>query len=579
MEDRLKRFRVIFLILIVCSLPVVARLIQLQLVAGSHNYNLAERNRIRRVFVPAARGRIYDRQGVLLADVRPAFSVSVVPQELAPGSLTNLSRILGMDEVLLQKEIAQNLPPSIPIKIKRDVDLTLVTKIEEHASDLVGVIIEVEPWRRYRRGEVFAHVLGYEGEVSESELKALPGYRLGDYIGRSGIEAFYESFLRGKDGAEYLEVDCQGRTLGPLSEKRTLAPVPGRDVYLTLDARIQERAFELVKDYDRAAVIGIEPENGNVVCFISKPSFDPNVFATPTASEHRLQLFLDENSPLYNRVLQGRYPPGSTFKPAIVLAGLKAGLVDSTTVFSCAGAVQFGGRTFRCWKTHGQLALKGAIINSCDSYFYQLGRKVGIDRIAGFVKDAGITGPTGIDLPGEGIGFIPDSKWYERHGGYIPPGAALNLAIGQGEVLVTPLELACFFASIANDGKFIRPHLLQTVKQNGVAVEVSGPGGVKTDRAVNRMLDVSPAQIRFLQDALVRVVGEGTGIGAKIEGVMVAGKTGTAQNPQGKDHAWFVGYVKDRILFCVLLENAGMGGALAAPVVRELIQEYLRLNG
>ncbi len=582
MEDRLIRFRIVLLILGISSIPIFARLVQLQLVSGTRYYQLSEQNRIRRVYIPAPRGRIYDRQGVILADIRPAFAVSVVPQELAPGSIANLSRIVGMDEIMLKKMIEQDLPPSVPVKVKRDVDFSIVTKIEEHASDIAGVIIEVEPWRRYRQGEVCAHALGYEGEISQSELKERADYRLGDYIGRAGIEAIYESYLKGRDGIEYVEVDCQGRSLGLLSEKRPLAPEPGLDVYLTLDFRIQEQAYELVKEYDRAAVVGIEPATGNVVCLVSKPAFDPNLFSTPTASENRFKLFADEGSPLFDRVLMGRYPPGSTFKPAVVLAALEAGLVDSTTAFSCPGAYQFGGRSFRCWKTHGRLALKAAIINSCDCYFYQLGRMVGIDRLANFVQAAGLTGRTGIDLPNEGAGFVPDTKWYERQTGYVPPGAALNLAIGQGEVLVTPLELACFFATIANGGESVKPHLLWTIRRNGAVGEAaarSKPIFEESDSQSKRTLKVSSRQLRFLQDALYRVVEEGTGAGAKIDGVRVSGKTGTAQNPHGKDHAWFVGYVENRILFCVLLENAGMGGARAAPIVRELIKEYLRLNG
>ncbi len=566
------RLRVLVGIGTVFFLAIIARLLQFQIVLGARYYRLAEMNRIRRVTISAPRGKIFDRNGKELATTQPAFSLSVIPAETDSLTIAKLKLLLKdilPESSLVWSRIERNRSSSYPLRIFRNISQKLVSRIEENSNDLSGVEISVEPLRYYPFADTCSHILGYINEITEEELKRDSSYNPGNCIGRTGIEAQYEQYLRGKDGIEYIEVDSRGRRVGILSEKKPIPAEPGGDIYLTIDADLQRYAYQLLADYPRAAVVGIDLSDGGVLVLISKPGFDPNQLLGVMSETEWQTLIRDPNRPFFNRAIMGTYPPGSTFKPCVALAGLEKGLLTPNSYFTCTGKFPFGNRIFRCWSTHGRLNLIDAITHSCNSYFYQAGLRLGLDPITTTALECGFGVPTGIDIPGEKKGLIPTRSYLEARYGKrrIPSGILLNLAIGQGEVLVTPLQLACFYARIAGDGQFFKPHLLMKTGNTNLKLEIQN----------SKLTTV----FALLKDALFYAVERGTGAGAKVASITIAGKTGTAQNPFGEDHAWFVGYAgtqKPEVLFCILVENAGKGGAICAPIAQKLFRYYFKIQ-
>lgn len=563
MESRLRILSTIGAILF---LVWISRLAQLQLVLGNRYFRLAETNRIRRVVITAPRGRIFDRNGILLATTRPAFSISCVPAETDSFAIAKLCSLLEISFSEIWPKIERNRFSTLAIKVKRNISKESMAKIEENSNKLSGISIEIEPLRYYPLAETACHIIGYVNEIGEDEIKKDSSYNIGSYLGRAGIEAKYEAFLRGYDGLKFIEVDSRGREVGPIYEKKPLPARAGTDLYLTIDAELQRQAFKALKNYKTGAVIGIDLSDGGVICLISKPGFDPNQFFGPLSLEEWNRLVANQGRPFFNRVTMGGYPPGSTFKPCVALAGLKKGILGQNSYFKpCTGKFQFGNRIFKCWTHHGRLNLIEAISQSCNFYFYQLGLKLGLDLITETALQCGFGTLTGIDLPEENKGLIPTQRYLDHRYGKNrwSKGILLNLGIGQGELLVTPLQLAVFYAAIAGNGEFFPPHLL------------------KNAQLPRRCIKIDQKHWELVKEALFYAVESGTGVQAKIGAVEIAGKTGTAQNPLGEDHAWFVGYggnPKPRVLFCVIIENAGKGGRVAAPIARELFRHYFRLN-
>lgn len=570
MADRLKHFHLVLLSLFGL---LIMRLAQLQLIQGKRYARLSERNHIRRIILPAPRGRIYDCQGHLLADTRPSFTISVIPTELGDTSLLILSRLLDLSVEELRAHIEPFRFLSSPLTIRRNLDLKSVLRIEENHFRLSGVRISVDPIRSYPEPHAFCHVLGHLGEVTMVDLAKDTTYRLLDYIGRDGIEAQYEQLLRGKDGCEYLEVDARGREVGVLREKKPIPPVPGHDLRLTIDRDLQLRAAELTQSYERCAVVGLDVRTGAVLCLFSRPTYDPAIFLSPIPASLWSRLTTGSAKPFFNRAVSAAYPPGSVLKPIVALAALKQGIANrNTRLAPCAGGYKYGNRVFKCWSQHGSLDLLGAIAHSCNVYFYQLGLALGLDSLVSFCQKFPLGRITGIDLPSENTGNIPTRSWLDsRYGkGKWTTGMVLNFAIGQGEILATPLQLALTYAAIANDGIWPRPYIVAAIDSAGRLVD-------STHTKLNR-IPLDPHHTRTIRNALERVVAYGTATAAHLEEIAVAGKTGTAQNP-GPDHAWFVGYApadSARVVFAVLLENAGHGGAVAAPIVSELIRTWMQ---
>lgn len=557
-------------------LILVTKLFLLQIISGKRYFRLAEANRIRKIYTPAPRGRIFDRNDSIIADSRPAFAISVIPCEMDSQTITNLMSLGQIDDMRIKDWITNSAYLRTPITVKRNIDMTTVLKLEENSQVLPGVSIQIEPIRIYPNGQIFAHLIGYLSIITPAELKSDTFYKPWHYIGRFGIEAQYEKYLRGTDGIRYTEIDVAGREIGPLKEKREILPISGNNVYLTIDNEIQRLAYDLVSRYQRAAVVGIDLNDGGIICLVSYPGFDPEIITQGVSNELWQKLINNKSSPLINRVINCAYPPGSTIKPLIALAGLESNIIEPTTRFAeCEGKFTYGNRTFKCWTKHGSLNLTNAIIQSCNSYFYQLGLKIGLDKITSYLMKWGIDEKTAIDLASERRGNIPTREWLDNRYGKNrwTKGILPNLAIGQGEILITPLQLAMIYGAIARDGDYYTPHLLKSIKRgDDVIVEY---------KPEKKKIAISPQNIKIIKDALLGVVKSGTGGAAYLNNVVVAGKTGTAENPPKPDHAWFVGYApanNPEVVFCVLVENVGKGGAISAPIVRELMRKYFEIK-
>ncbi|MCX6843569.1 MAG: penicillin-binding protein 2 [candidate division WOR-3 bacterium] len=569
MAARLTRLTQVLLVLLGI---LTIRLVHLQVVQGPRNSRLSDRNRIRKLVLPAPRGRIFDRNGVLIADTRPSFTVSVIPTELADSTLPLLARLLDVSEPDMRQQLKPVAMFTSPVNVKRDVTIEEVARVEEDNFRLPGVHVRVDPVRNYPAANRYCHVLGHIGEVSEDEVRRDTALRPLDFVGRAGIEAQYESMLRGRDGSEYAEVDARGQEIGPLREKRPEPEIPGRDLVMTIDDRIQRLACELLTPYPRAAVVGMETRTGAIVCLVSKPDFDPNIFMAPIDAATWDSLISNPSKPFFNRALTSGYPPGSTMKPVVALGALRQGALTRDTRFQpCTGSFKYGNRIFKCSAVHGSLDLVGAIAQSCNTYFYQAGLRLGLDSLTTYAREVGLGCLTGIDMPGEKPGNIPTREWLdERYGkNKWGAGSVLNFAIGQGEVTATPLQMAVLYGAIASGGRAVRPYLVARVDSAGRTIHTTIPE--------IRQLPMRQQDIEVVKLGLERVVELGTGTGARIKEISIAGKTGTAQNPPKPDHAWFVGYAPSNtpeVVFAVLVENAGHGGVVSAPIAGQLIQAY-----
>jgi len=569
---------------------VILRLFVLQVLEGSRYRELSEENRIRVEVLTAPRGEIRDRKGRLLADCVPSFTVTLDPFDKAysraparmDSTLRALGPILDLDPADLRDKIQRERKISfLPIRLKRNVDIKTVAFVSEHRDQLPGVQVESEPLRRYPLGIMGSHLLGYVGEISDKELAdpAYGEYLSGDLIGRVGIERRYEKLLRGQDGKRFVEVNALGRKGDFLGEKHPVQPVRGTDLTLTVDLDVQRAAENAFEPEQRGAIVAIDPRNGEVLALVSKPNFDPNEFSNGITQERWNELSGGGNYPLFNRAIQAVYPPGSTLKPFTALAALEAGAITAGTYFAqpCTGQYRFGSRLFGCWKPegHGSLALHDAIVRSCDVYFYQLGLRIGMERLADYMSKLRLSDKTGIDLPQERRGLFPDPAWYDKHfgPGRWSKGLVLNLAIGQGECGLTPAKLAQLAAFIANGGILWRPRLIRAVGSELPSTSIT------PDDSMKQVVTVSTRNLDIIRSAMESVVSDPTGTGgqSRMDSVSVAGKTGTAQNPHGKPHALYICFApveSPRIAIAVLVENAGHGSTAAAPVARKVLEAF-----
>jgi len=562
MDQRTVAFKVLRNLIFLLAVIIILWSIRLQILEGKKYSRLAEENRIRRNFNPAPRGRILDRYGKEITNTRPGFYVSVVRAVIDQKTLRALSKILGItEEDIIEKSKVEKNSFS-PVKVAHDISYNQLSSIEEQADVFSGVEVGVEPLRNYPHRELFFHVVGYVGEITSEDITRDKTYILGDYTGKMGLERYYENILRGTNGIEYVEVDARGKEVSKITEKRSIPPTAGVDIMTTLDLALTESVAVYLEEYEKAACVCLNPKSGEVLVLYSKPSFDPNLFTHGLMKTEWDILNNDPNAPMYNRAIMSCYPPGSTFKPFVALAALDSKMITRGRRFDiCTGEYRLGRRPFRCWKRHGSLDLTDAIINSCDIYFYQLGRFTGIDTISERVSRMGFGKRTGIDLLNEKQGNLPDREWFERRYGHNwTQGHIFNLSIGQGDLLVSPLQLACAYTIFANEGRIPIPHII-----------------AKNDTTYFTT-DLSPESIEIVNNALAGVVNQGTGMLARVPGTEVCGKTGTSQNPHGDDHSLFVGFAPARnplILVCIIVENAGHGGSVAAPIAGKIIKSYL----
>jgi len=555
---------------------------KLQVLDSDYYAQLAERNRIRSIPVIAPRGKMLDREGRVLVDNYPSFSVLVLreDQALLEQHLKEIAEGLDMQPDDLQQQIdaAQALPRFNPIVVKPEATPGDIAFIESHRADLPLLELLMVHRRKYPEGGFLAHAIGYVGEVSEKQIEASGGkLRPGDIAGKSGLEKTYNEVLMGADGMRRVIVNSLGKEVGRLEQKEA---IPGKPIHLTIDYDLQAVA-EGALGPQEGAVVAMDPRTGEVLAMVSHPAYDPRDFAVRVSKEEWQALNEDPTHPLLNRAIQAQLAPGSVFKVVMATAMLESKAVPADFSVTCTGAEDFYGRPFHCWiaskgGAHGHVGLHEAIVQSCDIFFYNLGKRLGIDRIAYYASHLGLGRKTGIDLPGEQEGLVPSEQWKEsvyKQQWY--PGETISVAIGQGATTVTPLQLAYMVAGVAEGGKFYRPHLLL--------------GETKT---VEADFPISDDTVEQVSQGMYGVVNEenGTAHAAHLEGIEFCGKTGSAQliSNEGKsraghvgkdlsDNAWFVGFAPRRnpeIVVSVLVQHGVHGATAAAPVARDIIKAY-----
>ena len=577
MKDATEKILIIGYVLVVAFLLLIMRLWQLQILQGSEYRKLSEANRLRITSIPAPRGIIFDRNGIPLVKNSPYFCASLIPGEFDRSKISSLSKVLNMHvEEILEKINKDSLSPFEPIKLKQGLSFPEVAIVEAKRSDFPGLIIEIEVSRNYIYGSVGSHLIGYLGKLNPSQSKdpALKDVPPDAYIGQWGVERLFDNVLRGTPGKRVIEVNALGREIRLLQEN---PPIKGKDITLSIDINLEKEAEKAFGER-AGALVAIEPNSGEILGMLSKPCFDPNLFTKGISYDEWIALTHDKKNPLLNRALQSRYPPGSTFKIVTAIAALEEGVISPKTKVDCRGGIDYGRWHFGCWRKHGHgvLSLHRAIVESCDVYFYEAGKRLGIDKIYDYAVSLGLGKKTGIELGEERQGLIPNTKW-KLENKKLPwfLGETFNAAIGQGYISVTPIQLAVMISTISNGGNLYKPTLIKDTKPILL-------GKVK----------ISPDNMNVVKSSLSGVVNEpaGTGWAAKSQIINIGGKTGTAQvvtmkkgsqylSEKFRDHAWFVAFApaeKPEIALAVLVEHGGHGGVTAAPIAKRAIEEYMK---
>ncbi|MBI4546604.1 MAG: penicillin-binding protein 2 [Ignavibacteriae bacterium] len=554
------------------------RLAQLQILYQDEYGKKSEENSIRALTRDPIRGLVFDRHGILLVDNRPSYTVTMTPAEFDTSRIAHLSEVLHLDVEFINDRLNKGVAYNrlAPVKIKRDIDFRTLSMIEENRDKFPGVHYQVELKRYYPTKARASHLFGYTKEVSDVQVSTMPDeYRPGDIIGASGLEARYERALRGVKGFEFITVNARGQLVSPYNDGRNdISAKEGDDLSLALDGSLQAFAESLLANR-RGAIVALDPNDGGVLALVSKPDFDLTAFGSITPTEVWNALNYDSTKPLFNRATLTRYPPGSTFKMVLAAAALQDGVISPQWGVNCTGAFQFGSRVFKDLHVHGPTNLIESIQRSCNVFYYQLMLKTGFDRWTRYGREFGFGSPTNIDIFEENSGLLPSEEYFNRvYGeGKWTQGYLISLAIGQGELGVSPVQMACYAMVLANKGHFHTPHVVQRIRSNQT-------GELQQIPFDTRQLNISNFVWDLIREGLYRCVNApgGTAPLAKVEGVNVAGKTGTAQNPHGKDHAWFIGFApfeQPKIAICVLVENAGFGGVAAAPIAGLCIEQYL----
>jgi penicillin-binding protein 2 len=568
------------MILVAVAIASVAAAFYRTQVIRAEDFSLrSDENRLRLIPIPAPRGTVYDRNGELIAETLVSYALYLErgPLDSARVRLQTVAPFLELDSAriddLMERVRAQ---PNQPLLIANALSFEEVSRIEERRMELPFVELEARPLRRYPEGEAVAHLVGHVAEISERELadSAWQGYRMGQQIGKSGVERTYERTLGGRQGARYMEVDARGRMVGAFTGGRTVSPTAGHDVELTLDVELQRFTHSVFPEGYRGAVVAMVPSTGEILALYSNPGYDPNLLVGGVSPANWRALNEHAGRPLLNRATHGIYPPGSTWKLATALIALEKGVVTPSArlPLACNGGMSYAGRYSRCWnpRGHGLQDLASAIANSCNVYFYQLGVRLGLNQLAREGARLGFNRRTGIDLPTEASGTFPDgSEWYRRRFGWTPtPSEVMSLSIGQGPNAQTPLRMAQFFSALAGDGTARVPHL-RRVPLDQLPIE--------TD------LNVSPATLAAVREGLARVTAPGgTAYMASLRRWKLSGKTGTSQNTEDprRPHAWFTGFAgppdgAPEIVVAVIVEFGESGSQAAAPVAAKVADFYL----
>jgi penicillin-binding protein 2 len=594
--------------LVVAMLGLLAvRLYVLQVMRGEHYAEIAENQRRRRLPIPAPRGVIFDRNGNVIVDSRPIYNVILSREDVKNNNLTSLipplSDGLGVDGDILRERFEQVTAAFESILVKQDATPGDIAWVEAHNLEFPELRVEQQPQRRYPENGMLAHVLGYVGEISPEQLKQQSykdkGLKPGDIIGQSGIEQIYDDYLRGKDGYREVVVDSRGRIQ---DEIETVPPTPGRDLVSTIDLDLQKAAEEQLQNSvtKRGVIVAMDPNNGEVFALASYPTFDPNLFSqrinTKQGRAEYVALLNDPETPLLNRAIQSRYPPGSTWKIPMSVAGLQQGAITlDRSKLLCGGGIQVGNKFTRCMGNHGTPDLKTAITHSCDAYFYRLGLKMGIDGIVAMVDEFDLNKRTGIDLPNEVVSWTPSREFKKRMQPRDPEWRDIDTvysSFGQVYDIITPISLLRTVASVGMDGRLYIPHLMKEVRPIGTpgSPDYKGPAQFQpldSSRPNPKVISIPEDMDHLVVDGMWSVVNAGgTGAGIRMAGFDIAGKTGTAQvvglgkdTGKNKDHSWFVSYApayKPEVAMVALIENSGFGSMHAAPAVRGVYDAYYR---
>jgi penicillin-binding protein 2 len=591
-----RKIQIIFSFIVLFAFSLLARSFWLQVVSGSEYSLIAEGNRIRLSNITAERGIIYDRFNTPLVANTPNFSLYLIPGDLPKEKqqrdiiFNYLSPIIVKDTFSIE-EIYNSVKSSSyqPLVIVENLSHDQAVALSVIEDDLPGINLGEEPRRKYNEGSGLSHVLGYVGKISQVELdqNSQAEYGINDYIGKDGIEKYYEYILRGRNGIEEIEVDAMGKPKKILNQKE---PVSGQSIVLTIDQELQTKlsqslaaAVSSSKTSSGAVAIAIEPESGEVLALVSYPGFDNNFFSAGIDKEAYSNYLNDPAEPLFNRAISGLYPPGSTFKPIVALAALEQNIIDESKTFLSTGGLQINRWFFPDWKYggHGRINVTTALAESVNTFFYYIGggysdfEGLGINRIVAFAERLFLNRTLGIDLPGEASGFLPSKSWKEEVKGepwYI--GDTYHLSIGQGDILVSPLQVAAYTAAIANGGTLYQPHLLKDIKGNSPQNQIDS----EVDQYVLAENFASNDNIDIIRRGLRKAVTSGSARSLSYLPVSSAGKTGTAQVGGDKEtHAWFTGfapYESPRIVLTILVENGGEGSSVAVPIFRDIIEWY-----
>ncbi len=594
--DLRKRFKRLFWIVLIALSFICLRMLYLQIIKGDEFQLRSENNSVRLRKIKPLRGLIMDTHRQVLVDNQPAFDLIYVPNRAGEikSIVAKVEQLYDQRGLSLATDVLPSgrVQPFVPIRLEKNISWEKLAIAETHALDMPGVVAEVVPVRKYLSGPMLAQVIGYTGEVSREELAKddMDDLTPGDTVGKFGIEKYLDAYLGGKRGAEQVEVNVIGKVVKALGR---VEPVPGYNVLLTIDARLQGVAWEAA-DGRPGAIVVMDPRDGSILALVSSPSFDPNLFNGGITSKEWEKLSRNPLHPMENRAISGQYPPGSTYKVVVAAAALEEGLVKEDTKFFCNGSFELGTRAYRCWQKHGHgsVSLHRALVESCDVYFYNLGKMLGVDRLALYAHRFGLGSISGIDLPREKPGLIPTKQW--KMARFKEPwqlGETIPVSIGQGYDLVTPLQLVMVYSALANGGTLFKPRIIRQIESmDGTVVKVFPPEKKGT-------LGFSADTLALINSGLWGVVNEkgGTGGALRRPEADVAGKTGTAQviglpsdekarslkvvSARFRDHALFACFApfKDpEIAVAVIMENAGHGGSAAAPLARKIIDAYFQ---
>jgi len=591
-EHEILRWRISFIgYVIVAALLVLAfGFWNMQIVQVSYYQQRADQNRVREIPLIAPRGRIYDREHRVLADNRPSYNIILI-RENSPHTVEQTAAMLSSgismskDEVLesINRSIRRHVPKFRPIVLKEDVSVDDIAYVKSHRYELPEIAVELQPRRRYFEGQLAAHAMGYVGEVTEAELTTpeFVNFKSGDQVGKTGLERQYNNLLVGQDGFKRVIVNSFGREMGQLEEQPYVA---GNDLVTTIDLDLQRAAEDMVGERS-GAVVALDPRTGEILAMVSRPAYDPNLFATRMSAVDWNNLITDARKPMQNRAIQSRFSPGSVFKVFMAAAGLEAGTLNPLRSVYCPGYASFYGHTFACDKHegHGTLGLHDAIVTSCNVFFYNVGNDLGISRIYQYATMMGLGRKSGIDLPNEDSGLIPSEAWKQRvYKAKWYAGETISVAIGQGYVSITPLQAAWAMGGLTTGGRLKQPHFVKPEQLKKLSLPAN--------EIVEEDYPIHQSTVNIVSTAMWGVVNEegGTGFRARIEGFDVAGKTGTAQvvgkqaNLKGqayKDNSWFVGFAPSRnpeIVVAAFIENGGWGAEAAAPVAHAVLETYYK---